>query len=300
MSAAALLHRAARFDHEGIATLYEGRTRTWGEVEARVARLAGGLTALGVARGQRVAILMLNQDRYVELYLAIAWIGAVVVPLNIRWNSAENQDCLTDCRPSLFVVDAPFAAMGASIAASLGDLRLLYADDKPEARPSVAEDYDELIANATPVADVEIEEAALCGIFYTGGTTGRSKAVMLSHRNLLASTRNSLSYRDPSLKRFLHVVPMFHLAGVGLLYASLMNAGANAIVRTFAPEGLAKAIESFRANSLMLVPTMIQMFVDQPGLDKYDLSSLKRVVYGASPISEAVLDRAMHAPRLAS
>src|ERR1700751_2412562 len=186
------LHRAVLFNRNGVATQFEDRTRVWAEVADRVARLAGALRELGVGHGDRVAILMLNQDRYLELYLAIAWAGAVVVPLNIRWTAEENRDCLTDCRPKLLFVDAAFAKMGAGIAKSPGTIQLVYADDAPNARPNSAFDYEKLVADAAPIPDVEAAETDLAGIFYTGGTTGRSKGVMLSHRNLLASARNGL------------------------------------------------------------------------------------------------------------
>jgi long-chain acyl-CoA synthetase len=289
------LRRAMLFDRNGVATLFEDRKRTWAEVADRVARLAGALKELGVARGDRVAILMLNQDRYLELYLAIAWVGAVVVPLNIRWTASENEDCLSDCRPKLLFVDAAFAAMGAGIAKALGDFALVYSDDLPQARPEGAHDYEKLVAGAAPVPDAEAAETELAGIFYTGGTTGRSKGVMLSHRNLLASARNGLAYLDRTLRLHLHVVPMFHLAGVGSIQLSLLTGTGNAVIRRFTPDGVARAIEKYQAHSITLVPTMIQMFIDQPGLDQFDLSALRRVTYGASPISEAVLDRAVKA-----
>ena len=281
-------------------TRFEDRTRTWAEVADRVARLAGALQGLGVSRGDRVAILMLNQDRYFELYLAIAWAGAVVVPLNIRWSAAENQDCLSDCRPKLLFVDAAFAAMGAGIAKALGGFALVYADDAPQARPEGVHDYETLIAEAAPVADAEAAETDLAGVFYTGGTTGRAKGVMLSHRNLQANARNVLflqgQYFDRDSGRcYLHAAPMFHLADAGSMYSVLMLSNTHAIIRMFTPDGLARAIEKFRVSSVFLAPTMLQMFVDQPGLEAFDLTSLRLITYGASPISEAVLDRAMKA-----
>jgi len=290
------LHRAMLFDRNGVATLFEDRKRTWAEVADRVARLAGALKELGVAKGDRVAILMLNQDRYLELYLAIAWAGAVVVPLNIRWTAAENEDCLSDCRPKLLFVDAAFAAIGTGIAKALGDFALVYSDDLPQARPEGALDYEALVADAAPVPDVEATETDLAGIFYTGGTTGRSKGVMLSHRNLLASARNTLvNTHDEIFRCYLHAAPMFHLADAGAMHIALLMGGCNAIIRMFSPDAVARAIEKFRVSNVVLVPTMIQMSVDHPGFDKFDLSSLRRVTYGASPISEAVLDRAMKA-----
>src|SRR5271165_4611288 len=188
------LHRAVLFNGNGVATQFENRSLTWIETADRVARLAGALREFGVGRGDRVAILMLNQDRYLELYLATAWAGAVVTPLNIRWSAGENQACLTDCRPKLLVVDAAFAKIGEAMAEQLSTFALLYADDAPDARPRRAHDYEELVAAAAPIPDVEAPETDLAGIFYTGGTTGRSKGVMLSHRNLLSSARNALSF----------------------------------------------------------------------------------------------------------
>jgi long-chain acyl-CoA synthetase len=294
------LHRAVLFNRNGVATQFEDRTRVWAEVADRVARLAGALRELGVGHGDRVAILMLNQDRYLELYLAIAWAGAVVVPLNIRWTAEENRDCLTDCRPKLLFVDAAFAKMGAGIAKSPGTIQLVYADDAPNARPNSAFDYEKLVADAAPIPDVEAAETDLAGIFYTGGTTGRSKGVMLSHRNLLASARNGLFLsgryvdKDPS-RRYLHVAPMFHLADLAAMHSTLLVGISHAIIRMFTPDGLARAVEKFRVSRTLLVPTMVQMFVDQPGFEKFDLSSLVLVTYGAAPMSEAVLDRAMKA-----
>ena len=93
------LHRALLLSRNKTAFMFGDRSRTWAEVADRVARLAGALKTLGVGKGDRVAVLMLNQDRYLELYLATAWAGAVIVPLNIRWNALENADAATRLPP---------------------------------------------------------------------------------------------------------------------------------------------------------------------------------------------------------
>src|SRR5271155_418081 len=228
------LHRAVLFDRKGVATLFEDRTRTWAEVADRVARLTSALESLGVGKGDRVAILMLNQDRYLELYLAIAWAGAVVAPLNIRWTATENQDCLTDCRPKLLFVDAAFAKMGEAIAKALGGLAFVYADDLLQTRPEDAHDYEALVAGAKPVPDVEAAETDLAGIFYTGGTTGRSKGVMLSHRNLLANARNGLAEGLAGENTvYLNVAPMFHLVNAAAMYIHFLAGGSQAVLRGF-------------------------------------------------------------------
>ena len=91
------LRRALQVNPDGLATVFGGRRRNWREIGDRVARLASGFHALGVRPGDRVAILSLNSDRYLEVYLATGWAGAVVVPLNIRWSPLENEDAMRDC-----------------------------------------------------------------------------------------------------------------------------------------------------------------------------------------------------------
>jgi long-chain acyl-CoA synthetase len=151
-----------------------------------------------------------------------------------------------------------------------------------------------LLAAASPIPDAMAGRDDLAGIFYTGGTTGRSKGVMLSHGNLMADALQFLAEglfsRDDV---YLHAAPMFHLANGAAMYQMLLNAGTNAIIKAFSPEAVAQAIERYRVTYTLLVPTMIQMFVDHPGIGGRDLSSLRQIVYGASPISEALLDRAM-------
>ncbi len=288
------LHRAVLLNRNGVAMMFENRRRTWIELAERVARLAGALKALGVGRGDRVAVLSLNQDRYVELYLGIAWAGAVIVPLNIRWSAPENEDALRDSRPKVLVVDATFSGMGAALAQKTGSIRLVYADDAPAAPPDEAASYEAILAAASPVPDAEAAETDLAGIFYTGGTTGRSKGVMLSHRNLISNARNAAAELGPIEDAvYLHAAPMFHVADAAVMYAYLLGGSAHAFLRMFTPAGFAQAIETYRVSDVFLVPTMIQMFVDFPDLIKFDVSSLRRVLYGASPISEALLDRAI-------
>ncbi len=110
------LRRVLQTNPNGIATVDGDRRRSWREIGDRVAQLAGGLQKRGIKRGDRVAVLMLNSDRYLELYLGIAWAGAVIVPTNIRWSRAEIEDSLHDCRASMLVVDKAFAAMGVELA----------------------------------------------------------------------------------------------------------------------------------------------------------------------------------------
>lgn len=286
------LRRALQVNPQGIAILEGERKLTWAEVGERVGRLAGALRQRGVAKGDRVAVLMLNSSRYLELYLAVGWAGAVIVPLNIRWSVGENRDALQDCDARLLIVDNAFMDAGRALAAAAPALDLVHADDGEP--PAGVAGYESLLAAANAIPDAMAGRDDLAGIFYTGGTTGRSKGVMLSHGNLMFNALQSLAEGAfvPNTI-YLHAAPMFHLANGAAMYCMLLTAGTNAIIKAFSPEAVAQAIERFRVTHALLVPTMIQMFVDHPGIGGRDCSSLQQIVYGASPISEALLDRAM-------
>ncbi len=288
------LRRALQINPNGLAVVCGERRRTWGEIGERVARLAGALQALGISSGERVAILSMNSDRYLELYLAAGWAGGVIVPLNIRWSAVENEEALRDCRATVLFVDKAFAAVGAALAQAIPTLRLVYADDGEA--PAGMDDYEALIASSAAVPDAMRDGTDLAGIFYTGGTTGRSKGVMLSHTNLMANALNALGEgMFPGTATYLHAAPMFHLANGAAMYSLLLSGGSNVIIQGFTPEGVMAAMQRDRVTDVLLVPTMIQMLIDHPALPRYDLSSLKTIAYGASPISEAMLDRAMQA-----
>lgn len=288
------LRRALELNPGGPATTFRGRHRNWAEVGGRVARLASGLRALGAQPGERVAILALNSDFYLESYLAIAWAGAVCVPLNVRWSPLEVADALNDCSPRVLLADATFAAVALELGRDRTGLALVYADDG-EAPPGM-EAIDALIEPNPAMPDTMRTGGDLAGIFYTGGTTGRSKGVMLSHTNVTTNALNSLSEGiwSPSM-RYMHAAPMFHLANGMGMYAALLQGGSNVIVQGFAPEAVMAAIASERVTDSLLVPTMIQMLIDHPARAQYDLSSLRHVIYGASPMNAAVLARAIAA-----
>jgi long-chain acyl-CoA synthetase len=285
------LRRVLQTNAEGLATVDGDRRRSWREIGERVAKLAGALRDLGVRRGDRVAVLMLNSDRYLELYLGIAWAGLVIVPTNIRWSQAEILDSLHDCRASALVVDKAFAAMGVELAKAVA-LKLIYADD--DAGPAEALAYEKLIAASQPVPDAMAAREDLAGIFYTGGTTGRSKGVMLSHANIVSNALHMLSEGLlPEGSVYLNAAPMFHLANGAGMFAALIGGGSNVVVRMFNPELVMAAIAKEKVTVTLLVPTMIQMLTDHPDFHTADMSSLQRIMYGASPINEALLKRAI-------
>ena len=159
--------------------------------------------------------------------------------------------------------------------------------------PAGTVSFDELATRSEPIPDALRGGDALAGIFYTGGTTGFPKGVMLSHRNLLVAAFGVDRPRAPSRSggQVLHAAPMFHLAGPVAWLSTSLTGGTHVIVPAFEPAAVLSAIVKHQVTDMLLVPTMIQMLVDHPELDQYDLSSLEQLVYGASPISPALLER---------
>ncbi|HTK68146.1 MAG TPA: long-chain fatty acid--CoA ligase [Pseudonocardia sp.] len=288
------LHRAVQQNPDLPATIDGDRVRCWVESADRVARLAAGLRAHGVRPGDRVALLALNGDLYHEVLLAVPWADAVLVPVNTRWSVPEIAFSLRDCDAAVLVVDDAFAAIVPALREQTPDLRVVLHSGEPAQRPDGAVDVEGVIAGHQPVEDARRGGDALAGIFYTGGTTGHPKGVMLSHDNVMSNILGAAAAGvmwDPG-SRLLHVAPMFHLAALTGWAIGVTVGGTHVFLPGFTPGGVAAAIERHHVEGMLLVPTMIQMLVDSPDAAGADLSSLRRLLYGASPISDAVLARA--------
>jgi len=290
------LHRAVQHTPDAPATIFGERMRTYREQADRVARLAGALRELGVGDGERVGILARNSDRYAELLLAVPWAGGVLNPLNVRWSPRELVYALRESQTNILLVDDAAAERVPALADGRPDLKvLIHLDEGPPADGMLG--YEELIAGTRPVEDARRGGDALAGIFYTGGTTGSPKGVMLSHANLLTSTLGTLAtvpIAHPG-GRTLVAAPMFHASGLTAWALQLAVGGSCVILPGFEPLAVLEAIARHRITSAVLVPTMVQMLLDHPAFGTHDLSSLRSLLYAASPMSPSLLDRVLRA-----
>ena len=289
------LHRHVQQRPDEIATVCAGRTRTHAESVDRIARLAAGLRQLGIRDGERAAILSLNSDRYHEFLAATLWAGGVVVPVNIRWSVPEIAESLAEVDAAVLVVDDLFAGYVDGIRAAHPHLRhVVHAGDGPTPDGMLA--LEHLVSDNEPVEDARRGGSDLAGVFYTGGTTGRSKGVMLSHDNLLTSSMAGLATDHfPPGRVGLHAAPMFHLAAFSNWIGAVVVGGTQVMIPFFDPVAVLTAIEDHGVTDVLLIPTMIQLVVDSPRVDEFDLTSVQRVLYGASPMSDALLGRTMKA-----
>jgi acyl-CoA synthetase (AMP-forming)/AMP-acid ligase II len=287
------LHRAVQQQPDAVATVFGSRRTTFAEQRGRVSRLAGGLRQVGVRSGDRVAYLGLNSDRFYEYYFAVPWADAVVNPINIRWAAAEIVYALEDSQTSVLMVDDAFLPLVEQICARYGGLEtLIYVGDGVV--PDGMESYEELAIAGPELADVRRGGDDMAGLFYTGGTTGFAKGVMLSHRNLLTSVLGlQASGAFPRTSgSTLHVAPMFHLAAVSELMSCAVAGRTQVILPAFDPLTVLEVVDRGRVEALRLIPVMLQMLLDHSRFDDFDLSSVSSVGYGGSPIAVALLERA--------
>ncbi|MCB1646286.1 MAG: long-chain-fatty-acid--CoA ligase [Pseudomonadales bacterium] len=287
-----LVRRIIQTEGAAIATVDGNRSHTWEEFGNRVARLAGGLQDLGLREDGCAAILALNSDRYFEFMFGVPWAGGVFQPVNTRLAGPEVVYWLNDSEASILFVDTAFQPLVESIRGELEHVKhFVFVDDGEVPDGYIA--YESLL-DKDPVADAGRSGDDVAGLFYTGGTTGRSKGVMLTHNNIVINSLQSVGIIDCTPNdQILHVAPMFHIADAFVCMTSATLGGTNYFLPGFEPVATMKAIQEYKIDRLLMVPTMINMLVNHPDAGMYDLTSLRVVTYGASPMPEAVICKAM-------
>ena len=264
---------------DATAVLDHGFNLGWSEFAGRIAKLGRVLQQSGIAQGDRFGILALNSWRQAEVVHAGQWIGATPVPINFRLAPVEIRTILDDAVCKLIIVDEQFRRLlDEPVLADWNNRQLLISDD-------VNGSYEQAIKfakSAEPMTGWAHTEALL---LFTGGTSGRAKGVPLTHGNIIANARQAGS-RWPAQPGdvVLHVPPMFHSAElVKTVY--FMQGAANVYLPKFDPDALLGAIEEFRVTFALLVPTMLMLTLQSGKVPHYDVSSLKQIIYGASPMS---------------
>ncbi len=278
------LRRAKEFHGTSIGSYRDEGSMTWNEFYDRVHRAAAFFRDLGIQKGDRLAVWMLNSHEYLELYYASAIAGIVIVPLNTRWHESDVAFTLNDSGSVAIVVDDRFAPDVAKIPRPR---HVIYAGRCPCPEGMTAYGY----SDAKHTFE-EPDPEDLVGLFYTSGTTGGPKGVMLTHRNLWSNLVNSMM-AGFGKATWLHAAPMFHLADLGSMYAITSNGGAHVFLPTYDPEKFMQLVERYKVTETVLVPTMLNMLVNHERFDAYDLSSLETFLYGASPMPTPLLKAAM-------
>lgn len=275
------LARALQTAAQRPAITCDGKTITFEELGARFDKLGGMLGSLGLAAGDRVAILSANSAQYIEVYIGVPATGYVIVPLNTRHAEPELRYALEDSGARVLLCDRDPGKLA----------------DCVEHVIRIPSDYEPLLAgaNAAPLEN-NIDEETLAGLFYTGGTTGASKGVMLTHRNLIANSFHwmIIGQTRPS-DTFLIMAPLFHAAGSNSVAASIWHGSHQIVLPQFEPEAALDLIEAYKVTATLGVPAMIAAMADAQHANPRDVSTLRLIAHGGSPIATEVIRRAREA-----
>lgn len=283
------LQRSARFWPERPALLFRDRVVTYRELEERSNRLAHALAALGLRRGDRVAIVSPNRPEIVELECALYKQGLVKVALNARLAPAELADVLANAEPAAVVAGPEHRGMVDEAAAGLQSLRHRIGFDVAAAAGGATpwQAYEALLAAqpATPVC-VDMQADDLAVLHYTSGSTGKLKAAMQTVGNRMASLRKIILGRMQAGPGDVLALcgPITHASGM-FIQPMLFQGAAVLVLERFHPAEMLEAIERHRVSICFFVPAMIHALLAEPSLRTRDLSSLKLVSYGAAPMS---------------
>jgi long-chain acyl-CoA synthetase len=235
---------------------------------------------LGVAPHDRVGVIALNSDRYLELYLGLPAAGYVLVPVNSRLAPAEMRAILEDAGVSVLFADGDYpGAAGVSKVVTM------------------PEDYEDLLAAAdeVPLGD-GVTEDDLAALFYTSGTTGAAKGAMHTHRSLVSSALHFMAtWPFDRQTRWLVASPMFHTGGILATLATVWGGGTHVIMPRFDPDLAIDLIEREEVTHTLLVPTMLAAAADAQLARPRNVSSLRYLSHGASPISAETLRRTQRA-----
>lgn len=293
MALTQFIRRNAQITRHATATTFGDRTQNWTGFQDRISRMAAALQKLGVTPGDRVAILANNSDRYLEYFFAVPWSGGAFVPINTRLAPPEVEYWISDSGSRILFIDDDFLPFLPSLKGKMPTVEhIIYVGDGDA--PDGLLHYESLIRDNSPAEDAGRSGEDLAGLFYTGGTTGVSKGVMLSHRNLVSNAMHVIHEMDfTSDMVWLHAGPMFHLADGTATFGATVLGAAHCFIPKFEPGAALEALEKHGITNSLFVPTMMNMVVNHPDVTTRDLSKLRGILYGASPMPEAVVRKAL-------
>jgi fatty-acyl-CoA synthase len=271
---------------------------TYAQFGERCERLAAGLLSEGIRPGDRVAYLSFNNHQLLEGYYGPPLIRAIAMPLNVRLQSAELTTILCHASASMLVFESEFAPLVQELRKTCPSIRRYVAIDPPVPQADLYLE-DLLARDRISRPDIfSFDENEIAELFYTSGSTGMPKGVMLSHRTLYVHALGILSTfscKDNDVE--LHTIPLFHANGWGRPQSITMKGGKHVMVRRFEPSFVLRIIQEEKATAMTLVPTMANALLNCPELGKFDTSSMRVITTGgaaSSPELIARLEQAFH------
>ncbi len=269
------------------------RRWTYQEFCHRINRLSRGLKGFGIGRDDKVAILHPNCHAFLEAYYAVPQIGATSVPINYRLSPREIAFILKDSESKVLIADSIFKNHIAPIREEIRGIKsILWTGDPWKSDSSIDLNYEQVLeqADSSPLPDPPVDDEDVAQIYYTSGTTGRPKGVMLSHKNVTThalGTIAELHLTDDDV--WLHVAPLFHLADAWATWAVTWVGGTHVLVREFDAKAVLEAIEREKATLTNLIPTMLNLMVNHAEVGRFNYGSLRVLLSGGAPIAPEVV-----------
>ena len=266
---------------------------TWPEILGLVKGYAAALGSCGISDNCTVGILAANSDRHFMSMYAVAWAGGIFVPINTRFAEPEMQYCVDDAKCSVLLADSDHLELARTIRDNTATVKTVIRIDEGETDEGMLS-LDELVADATLIEPSGRGGDDVAALYYTGGTTGRAKGVMLTHSGIMISILQWANAVGVTSKDTLLIVaPMFHLVGGLNAIAATTFAAAACIIGKFDVPAVLRTIEEAKVSKAALVPVMVDMIIDELTRTNADVSSLAKISYGGAPMTEAALKRAL-------
>ena len=287
-----IVQRNARRYPDKTALIFKDIRLTWNQVNSRVNSLVNSLYKLGLSKGDRLAVLSMNCHQYVELFFTSAKSGIILVPLNYRLTRRELQYIINNVEAQAIVVSNEYADTYRSIADSCSSVKWVIGlgDDH-----GLDLDYERLIAEGFSLEPaISLSEDDVYIIFYTSGTTGFPKGAMITHKNRIANIVNQqIAEKGEPWDVFLTLTPLYHIGAEWTSMGYMFHGCTNVIMERFDVLEFMKAVERERVTVCLFMATMLLFVINHPDFAKYDLSSLRLIIYGGGPMPEAVLRESM-------
>jgi long-chain acyl-CoA synthetase len=287
-----LLRRSAARVPDKPATVFHGQSLTFRELDALSNSLANGLRALGVAKGDRVALFMTNRPEYLISFEAVSKVGAVITPINPAYHEQELAYQLNDAEARVLIVHPDRLAIVAAIRDRIPTVEhILVLGPARDGMESWYALVDRHPATRPPEVGLDVERD-LIALPYSSGTTGLPKGVMLSHRNLVSNniqctSAGRLGERDVLLL----FLPFYHIYGTMLMGASVACGATMCIMERFDATTALTLTAEHRVTLFYAVPPVLLALTQYPDLARYDLSSVRYIMSGAAPLPPEVARR---------
>lgn len=272
--------------------VFEQTRLTYGELWERIQKTANALRALGVGRGDKVAVLQTNSSQYVEVYFAVAALGAVFIPVNYRAKLPELEHMIGSAGTKVVLVGHRYVQAIDELKPRLPSVESYVA---MEGEVAGMPHLEQLVAAAEPeFVEEEIDDEETTILMYTSGTTSLPKGVMLTFNDFTAYVVNSVEMADGTPRgAALLCVPLYHIAGATNVMTNMFSGRRLVLLRQFDPKQWLETVEREGITHAFLVPTMVKQLIDHPDFTRHDLTSLQTISYGGAAMPFPVVRRAI-------